>query len=200
MIKTVFLDMGNVLVLFSHERMCAQIATLCARPTATVQSALIESGLQHEFELGRVNEVEFGNRLGSALQTTFDRDQLRQASSDIFELNVPLLALLDQVQQNATRLVLLSNTSIAHFEFIRDRFDVLDRFDDFVLSFQVGALKPHSQIFNAALELAECPAEECFFTDDLRENVEQARRMGMVSEVFTSPVAFEQQMRKLHLV
>jgi len=200
MIKTVFLDMGNVLVLFSHERMCAQIAALCACPVATVQAALIDAGLQHEFELGHVSEIEFGSRLGSSLQTVFDPHQLRQASSDIFEVNQPVLTVLDQLQHNGTRLVLLSNTSVAHFEFIGDRFDVLDRFDDCVLSFQVGAMKPDPRIFTAALELAECSAGECFFTDDLRENVEQARRMGIVSEVFTGSEAFEQQMRNQELI
>ncbi len=200
MIRTVFLDMGNVLVLFSHEQMCAQIAALFDREIAVVRQALFESGLQHAFEAGRVSETEMRHRLESALGCAVDAGELRQAASDIFELNTAILPLLDQLKQNGARLVLVSNTSTIHFEFIRNRFDLLDRFDAFVLSFQVGALKPHPAMFRSALDRADCDPADCFFTDDLLENVEQARRMGLAAEVFTSPSEFEQQMRSRGLL
>lgn len=200
MIRTVFLDMGNVLVLFSHAQMCAQIAALFDRDIAVVGHALFDSGLQHAFEAGLVSETEVHRRLESALGCAVDAGELRQAASDIFEVNTAMLPLLDQLKQNGARLVLLSNTSTIHFEFIQNRFDLLDRFDDFVLSFHVGALKPHPEIFRAALDRADCDRGDCFFTDDILENVEQARRMGIAAEVFTSPSEFEQQMRSLGLL
>ena len=72
-----------------------------------------------------------------------------------------------------------------HAEYVFRTFPVLDAFDFKVMSFQVGAMKPDSRIYEAALALADCSPHECFFIDDMIENVEQARLSGMQSEVYS---------------
>ena len=42
MIRTCLFDMGNVLLHFCHERMCAQIGGLCGRTAAEVRALLID--------------------------------------------------------------------------------------------------------------------------------------------------------------
>ena len=59
MIRTVLFDMGNVLMPFSHYRMCAQIAVLSGVSTRRTWSLLIDSGLQWKFERGELSEAEF---------------------------------------------------------------------------------------------------------------------------------------------
>ena len=81
--------------------------------------------------------------------------------------------------------MLLSNTSVAHFEFVRERYGVLDRFDEFVLSFEVGAMKPEPAIYEAALRAIRCAPGECFYTDDILDYVTAGRRFGLQAEVFT---------------
>ena len=81
--------------------------------------------------------------------------------------------------------MLLSNTSAFHFEFIQRRWDVLQRFDEFVVSYRVGAIKPEPAIFEAALRAIRCAPQECFYTDDIPAYVEMARSYGLQAEVFT---------------
>ena len=51
-------------------------------------------------------------------------------------------------------LVLVSNTNALHFEMIRETYaHLLRHFDDLVLSYEVRAMKPQPEIFQAALEL-----------------------------------------------
>lgn len=52
-------------------------------------------------------------------------------------------------------------------------------FDEHVLSFQEGLLKPSEEIMIRALDLAGCPAEEAVFIDDKPENLVPARRLGI---------------------
>lgn len=189
MIRTVVFDMGNVLVRFSHERMCEQIGRLCGRTGGEIAVILLQSGLQWDFERGRVSEAEFHRRFEEAAGRQVLLDDLRHAASDIFVPNDDVREVVLALKQAGHRLVLLSNTSIAHYEFIRSRWDFLDPFDELVLSYEVGAIKPEPAIFEAALAAIRCRPEEAFYTDDVPAYVEAGRSHGLDAEVFTTAVA-----------
>jgi putative hydrolase of the HAD superfamily len=178
------LDLGNVVVYFSHERMCAQIGALCGRTAAEMRGHLLDSGLEWDFERGRIAEAEFQRRLEAAVGQPFDVAELRRAASDIFELNAAMVPVLDDLRRCGLRLVLISNTNVAHIEWVRAQFDVLDRFDECVFSYQVGAIKPEPAMFEAALRAVCCAPGECFYTDDIAEYVALGREYGLQAEVF----------------
>lgn len=200
MIRTFLFDMGNVLVHFSHDRMCAQIGALCGLSGPEMRKLLIDSGLQWEFERGRVSAEEFCAGLGAAAGAQFELAALKHAGSDIFDLNKPMLPILDALKARGHRLVLLSNTSIAHFEFVQENYDVLDRFDDFVVSFRVGALKPDRAIYEAALRTIQCDPSECFYTDDISAYVDAAREFGLQAEVFTDAATLRTQLHQREIM
>lgn len=187
MIETCLLDMGNVLVLFSHEVMCRQIAALTSGDVAQVRRVLFEDGLQLEFERGQVTEDEFHRRYQLAVDHEIEKDALCRAGSDIFRENPGMTDLLLQLRSLGMRLVLLSNTSTSHFQWVQARFGVLDGFDDFVLSYEVGEIKPHRAMYEAAIERIGCAPANCFYTDDIAENIDAGRRVGLQAELFTSP-------------
>src|SRR5207245_7329998 len=89
------------------------------------------------------------------------------------------------------RLLLLSNTNAIHFNMIRENYPLLRHFDDYVLSYEVGATKPSRQIYEEAISRAQCAPEECFFTDDIAEYVAAAREAGMDAVQFQSAAQIE---------
>jgi putative hydrolase of the HAD superfamily len=94
------------------------------------------------------------------------------------------------------RMVLLSNTNALHFGMIREWYPhLLRHFDALVLSYQVGAMKPHAAIFEAAVAAAGCAPEECFYTDDIVPYVEAARKQGIDGVVFESRDQLEEALR-----
>ena len=185
-IQTCLFDMGNVLVHFSHERMCAQVAALCGRTEAELRPFLLDSGWYHDFECGLVSPDRFHAWFESTFKVKVDRQALARAASDIFTLNTPIVPVLDELKSLGYRLVLLSNTSVFHYEFIRDQFQVLKRFDDFVLSYEVQSMKPQPEIFQAALKTIKCSPPDCFYTDDIAPYVAAGRRHGLDAEIFTT--------------
>jgi putative hydrolase of the HAD superfamily len=185
MIRTIVFDMGNVLVYFSHERMCAQIGALCGVDGPGIRTLLFDSELQYNLECGRISEADLHQWLSNHLGRTMPFDDFLRAGSDIFWLNESIIPVLDWLKARDYRLVLLSNTSRAHLEWVQREYDVLDRFDQFVTSFAAGALKPEPAIFEAALSAAHCEPQECFYTDDMAVNIEAARRFGIDAEVYT---------------
>lgn len=189
MLETVVFDMGNVLVHFSHERMCAQIGALCGRSAAEIRTVLMDSGLNAEFERGFLNPEEMRDRLSQVVGQELGIAALAEAYADIFTLNEPMLPILDALREQGLRLVLLSNTSVWHFDFIWERFPILQKLDEFVLSYRVGAIKPELPIFHAVAEALSCPVENAFYTDDIAEYVTVGRSQGLQAEIFTDAVA-----------
>jgi len=184
MIRTFFFDMGNVLVYFSHERMCEQIGALCDHKGPDIWEKLFGTGLQHDFERGRISESEMHRRIETVVGRSIEFDALVRAGSDIFTLNESIVPVLDTLKARGHRLVLLSNTSVSHLNWVRQEYDVLERFDHLVTSYEAGAIKPEPAIFEAAVAAAECEPGECFYTDDIAEYVETARTYGIDAEVF----------------
>jgi len=185
MIRTCLFDMGNVLVFFSHDRMCEQLGRLCNRSTEEIRILLLESGVQWDYERGRLSPTQFHEWFQDATDRTFSFDELHRAGSDIFWLNEPIVPVLDQLKAQGMRLVLLSNTCLTHFEWIRDHYDVLQRFDACVTSCGAGAIKPEPAIYEAALSQIDCEPGECFYTDDIPKYVAAGRQHGLLAEVFT---------------
>lgn len=185
-LKTLLFDMGNVLVFFSHDRMCRQIADVVGCTPGTMRRQLFDSELQWEFERGRITEDAFHQKLESMFHRAISFDALRRATADIFEPNTEILPLLDRLKSRGLRLVLMSNTCITHYDWVRSRYDLLDSFDDVTLSFEAGAIKPEDAIYEDALQRIGCAPQECFYTDDIPTYVEKGRSFGLHAEVFTS--------------
>ena len=185
-IKTCFFDMGNVLVFFSHERMCQNIADLCGWSLAKTKTFLLDEGRQWKLERGDISEEEFHAQFCEATGRTLDIDQLRHAAADIFWLNDSIIPVLHGLKNAGIRLVLLSNTSITHIRFIERHFDVLRLMDDRVTSFEARALKPEDQIFEVALSKALCEPSECFYTDDIEAYIRKGTSFGINASIYTT--------------
>jgi putative hydrolase of the HAD superfamily len=93
------------------------------------------------------------------------------------------------------RMLLLSNTDAIHFPWVRERYPLLGHFDDYILSYQVGAAKPDARIYQVAIQRAACQAGECFFTDDIPLFVEAARQAGLDAVRFESAAQLERELK-----
>jgi HAD superfamily hydrolase (TIGR01509 family) len=195
MIRTLLLDLGNVLVPFDHQRMCRQVGELVGADPNAVRAAIFESGLLPPLERGEILPTEFQRGLEQQLDVQFDTEALHRAASDIFDCDLPMRPLLDQLRHQGYRLVMLSNTSVIHYDWLRGWCDIFAPFHALVLSFQVGAVKPERKIFERALEEIHCDPSECFYTDDIPAYVAAGREVGLQAEVFTDIENFRRQLR-----
>lgn len=189
-VKTVLFDLGNVLMSFSHEQMFQQIGELFDVSIARVLEVIQCHQIESKFDRGRLTEAELHTLFESEFQRPCQLEQLQTAVGAIFTPIQEMHALVDQLRSAGYRLVLLSNTCVTHIDWIRANSNILEKFDDHVLSYEVGARKPEAEIFSAALSRIDCRPEECLYTDDIEEYVIAARRWGLLAELFTAPDDF----------
>ena len=195
MIKTVLFDLGNVLIPVEFSRCHEALARVCPHPPEDVRKIISRTGLPRRFEQGEVSAADFVAEVCGLLDMKITYEEFWDIWTRIFHPE-PLLpeSLLEGLRRNH-RLLLLSNTNCIHFEMARSRYPLMRHFDEYVLSYEVGAMKPSPRIYHEAIARSGCPAGECLFIDDLVENVEAARREGMAAAQFVSFDQLQQDLR-----
>jgi putative hydrolase of the HAD superfamily len=196
MIKTVIFDLGRVIVPFDFQRGYTRLEPLCGLTTAEIRSKIGASGLVPRFESGEMDSEAFFAQLSSCIGLKAGYDEFCDIWMSIFlpETLIPEEMLIE-IRENH-RLVLLSNTNRIHFEGIRANYPLLRQFDQFVLSYEAGAMKPSPIIYRKAIEAAQCDASECFFTDDIMEYVEGAKQMGIDAVQFRSAAQIREELSR----
>jgi glucose-1-phosphatase len=182
-----YFDMGNVLLRFSHERMAEQMARVAGIDARRAWQILFEEGLHWAYERGELAREQFYSRFCESTGAWPDIEALDAAGNDIFELNVPMVALAGRLVAAGYRLGICSNTTASHWSYCTSRFASLTRlFSIHALSYRIGAMKPDAVYYDAAAKLAGCDARDIFFTDDRADNVAGALNAGWDAVLFES--------------
>ena len=194
MIRTLIFDLGRVIVPFDFRRGYEKMSRRCGLAPEEIRARLSSDGLVRQFESGGIGPHEFHRHVERLLGAQVSYEEFCEIWFSVF-LPETLIAdeFLEKLHANY-RTVLLSNTNPIHFEMIRERYPILRHFDALVLSYEVKAMKPDPRIYAAAVEAARCAPQECFFTDDIPEYVEAARRAGIDAVVFEGQEALEREL------
>lgn len=196
-LKFFYFDLGKVLVNFSVELMLKQVAAVAGITVKEAQAAIFDQGLNLQYEAGRISRREFYEAFCEATGARPCDDALATATCEIFELNLPMLPLVAQLNQAGYRMGILSNTCTTHWEYCLPRYPFLQElFGVHALSYRIGALKPEAAIFRAAAEMAGVRPEEIFYVDDLAEHVAGARAVGFDAVQFTTAAALAAELRR----
>jgi putative hydrolase of the HAD superfamily len=200
MIRAVFFDIGNVVLYFSHERMCRQLAAASGASSADVRREIFDGGLATRYDRGEMTTAEFAARLAELGGRPLDAEAFHRAATDIFTVNPGVASLVEGLARQDVELGVLSNTCEVHSTYAVERFEVFRHFRHRVFSHRVGAVKPEAAIFRAAHEAAGCAPEACFFTDDRPEFVAAARRAGLDAETFRGARYLRSQLARRGLI
>lgn len=196
--KFFYFDLGNVLLFFDHRRAARQMAEVAGVPPEMVWEIVFASGLEQRYEAGKLSTQEFYEIFCEQTGARPDYQALAAAAGNIFEVNAPLLALLERLSESGRRLGLLSNTCELHWEHFSSGCypPIPAAFHSLVLSFRVGCMKPETQIYAHAAELAGAAPHEIFFVDDVAGHVAAARRFGFDAVQYTTPEALAAELRQ----
>jgi len=195
-IKTVIFDLGKTIVPFDFKRGYRAMAEVCSYAPEDIPKRIGATDLVVRFESGQITPEEFVAELSGVLNLRMDYGRFCQVWSSIFLPDTLIPESLLEGLRKRHRLLLLSNTNAIHFEMIRENYPLLKHFDEYILSYEVGAMKPSPRIYEEAIARAGCEPEECFFADDIPEYVEGARTVGIDAVRFESAAQIENELSK----
>jgi putative hydrolase of the HAD superfamily len=197
--RAAIFDLGRVLVDFEFARGYRAMEPLCRYGAEEISKRVAATSLAEDFETGRIEPRDFVARMERVLDCDIGYDRFCGIWSSIFTETLVPESLLGALAARY-RLLMLSNTNAIHFQTIRETYPLVRHFHEYILSYEVGAMKPRREIFERAIERAGCPAEECFYTDDMAEYVEAARRLGIDAVQFRSAAQLEGELRARGMV
>ncbi|MCX6578235.1 MAG: HAD-IA family hydrolase [Candidatus Aminicenantes bacterium] len=197
MIDTIISDMGQVVLHFNNRlffRKMTQYTNRSEEEIRAVTHAHIE--IVDLFDKGKIRPEEFYQKAKTGLEAEVSYEDFFAAYCDVFAVNPLTLGILKKLKPKY-KLILLSNTDIVRFSYIKRKFPELLIFDGYVLSFDSGLMKPDPRVYIAALELAGSNPERAVFIDDIQENIDGAERVGIKGLLFTPEIDLEKALRDL---
>jgi FMN phosphatase YigB (HAD superfamily) len=179
MIRTVVSDLGQVILFFDNWIFFKKMTAFCDHSAEKVRElAHVNFHLVELFDSGKIPPREFYLRTAEKLGARISEEEFFGLYCDVFSLNFPVLDIFKRLK-GKYRLVILSNTDVRRFSFIGQKFPEVLIFDHYLLSYELGFLKPHPEIYRRALVAAGSKPEESVFIDDLQENIDGATKAGI---------------------
>jgi 2-haloacid dehalogenase len=126
----------------------------------------------------------------TALITAYD-EQWEEMVAGPLEESVEVL---QDLREAAVPTFALTNFSAEKWIVAKNRWDFLNRFDGEVVSGVEGVTKPDPEIYRILLDRYGLDPSRTFYTDDLASNVEAARDLGFVAEVFVDASTLRRQL------
>lgn len=185
-IKTIFFDLGNVLIDFDQNLMWNNLAKVCGVTVERIKKSVYDNDLWKLYEVGHIKIQPFIASIENDLNKTIDKDKFIQAASNIFSPNLAMIDMVKKLKNRGLELFILSNTCDIHIDHIRRHFPVFDHFHHLILSYEVHLAKPDEKIFDLALTLTKSIPNQCLFIDDIEKHTKQAKAKGICSHCFTN--------------
>ncbi|HEV8132566.1 MAG TPA: HAD family phosphatase [Acidobacteriota bacterium] len=197
MIRALLFDMGNVLIRFDPHIALERLRAKTLYSPNQMVELLKQWPVILDYECGKIPTGEFFDALCSHLGLCdLNLEQFRDIWSSIFSEEMLVRPSVLRSLKQRYRLMLLSNTNAIHFDFIRQRFPVLQEFDDLLLSYQLRLVKPDPRIFHETVRRSQLAPEEIFYIDDVEDNVAAARAIGILGVRFQNEAQLLEELRK----
>lgn len=198
--RVLFTDVGNVIAPFFLGRFTQKLSRLSGLPEAEVDARIYREmsggftissqgcqGLHRRLLLGSVRPEEYFAEIKRRLDCDLSPDVFWPAFRQVFDPNHRLVNLWNRLRSDGAveRIIIVSDADPCRLQECLDTTGFEP--DAIVASYDVGQLKPHAEMFRRALDVAQVPAKECLFVDDLDANVLAARQHGIESFCYLYP-------------
>ena len=178
--STIVFDLGNTLICFDHN---IAVKKLQARykidPEKTYQM-FFDSEITRLFETGLITPEEFHKRASRLVGIDIPYKDFVDIWCNIFWLDEGSCKLARQLRSNY-KLFVLSNVNKMHFEHVRSKFDIFDIFDELILSYKVGAMKPDKRIYDEVVAKAGGDRSKIVYIDDREDLIKASTELGIDS-------------------
>jgi len=170
--EIVVFDLGKVLVDFDYSIAARRIAARSTMPPHDVQHFIDHSPLLFRYETGLMTRREFFEEVRKTTGFLGDIEEFSQFFADIFFPMEEMIGLHARLRQQRVPTFIFSNTNDLAIAHIRRNFPFFAQFDDYVFSFDHGAMKPDAKLYEVVERVTGRKGEQILYLDDRIENAE----------------------------
>ena len=188
-IRNIIFDLGRVIINLNEAATDEAFTNLALSAGKDIRGLRPDDEFFHQFERGEVSDDEFVKKFQAILPELELSEDAIKAAWNAMLLDIPekKLHLLEELKEKYNTYI-LSNTNGIHIDFVNDYMqstfleDNLDPyFHQVYLSHEIGARKPELRAWEIILEEHDLNPFETLFIDDKLENIEAAKKLGLVT-------------------
>ena len=201
MIKTIFFDIGGVLIDIHPERTYQYLSD-----SADVEVNMVQESFpwdaHDQYERGIMNNEDWFITYKESLPQPccLKRSDFWNAWKLLLGEEKNTVNILEALNKQYS-IWLLSNTNPKHIQDeIEKRYLFPSLVNGAVYSFDVGVRKPEKEIYEIAMQRANANPQECLFIDDLLENIQAAKQIGIEGIHFISCEQLKQELVHLGII
>ena len=201
MIKTIFFDIGGVLIDIHPERTYQYLSD-----SADVEVSMVKESFpwdaHDQYERGIMNNEDWFITYKESLPQPccLKRSDFWNAWKLLLGEEKNTVNILEALNKQYS-IWLLSNTNPKHIQDeIEKRYLFPSLVNGAVYSFDVGVRKPEKEIYEIAMQRANANPQECLFIDDLLENIQAAKQIGIEGIHFLSSEQLKQELVHLGII
>ena len=198
-ISTIIFDLGGVMVWTRWSNLTEPLAEMTGATPEAVMETIRTGDAYNPHMRGELDYSGFHRKLTDDLGVELTPDELLELWNSVLEPNEAINPIVRRLKGHY-RLAIGSNTDDPHFNKGKEVQPVVLEFDDVLVSYELGVCKPDPEFFVRGLAKLEVEAEECIFIDDLEDNVEAARSLGITGIRFESAELLEQKLKGLGIL
>ncbi len=185
-IRAVIFDMGGVLVRTEDKAPRTRLAERYGLTYAEIDDLVFNSETSGRATVGEISAREHWKFVCSSLN--YPPERYQELFAEFYAGDALDLELVNYIRSLRPRYktAMLSNAHDDLRAYLIEHWGIEDAFDEIFVSAELGLRKPDARIYQAALKSLQVKPEEALFVDDVLENVEAARSLGMQAVQFHS--------------
>jgi HAD superfamily hydrolase (TIGR01509 family) len=200
MIKAVAFDLGKVLVEFDYGIAGRKIAARANMAAEELGQFLVHVPLIIQYETGLLSSEQFFQEVRAASGFLGDMEEFASLFADIFTPIEPMVQLQSELRRHGLATYIFSNTNELAIRFIRRNFPFFKNFDDYILSYEHGAMKPDAKLYEVVEARSGCRGAEILYLDDRPENIAAGAARGWQVILQESPGKSREAVQKMGIL
>lgn len=190
MIKLFVFDLGNVILPFEHHQIAVKLHESSLIKDRFTPDDIFrylfdhQKGFVNAYEEGLISSRDFFKKLKEKYKLDLEPEDFKEIWNDIFEEDAGVSEIILYLKERGYPIFLLSNTNELHFSYVMERYPIIHHFDEWILSFEVGAKKPQEKIYDVIFERRSLERHEVLYIDDIPDYIRAAAGYGIPGIVF----------------
>ena len=193
-------DLGKVLVDFDWSIAAKKIAARSTQPPEQFHAWLATSPLLWQYECGQLSRADFFEAIRTATGFQGTVAEFDTYFADIFTEIPPMISLHAELRARGFKTYIFSNTNDLAIEHVRRNFPFFKNFDGYIFSYEVGAMKPQPEIYEAMEKMCSRRGVDLIYLDDRPENIETGKARGWRTILHETPEKTRQTLSTFKLI
>jgi FMN phosphatase YigB (HAD superfamily) len=198
--SVIVFDLGKVLVDFDYSIAARRVAACSKMSLPEIHDYLDHSPVLVRYETGHINRHQFYGEVCERTGFAGSIEEFGAFFGGIFTPIEPMIALHAELRQRGFPTYIFSNTNDLAVEDITSKFPFFKNFDGYVLSYEVGCMKPQAGIYQSLEKMTGRSGADLLYIDDRAENIAAGAERGWQTILQETPEKTRAAIQKLGLL